>query len=98
MRLHQLFEGGMQKRSHSSLHCCGLPYVQLSRSLFLGVKYALLLNTPLGATDQIQTQAIHYKTEWTGSRGRVQRGCRPVVLDMVTLTRLVTMLYNRNLI
>lgn len=28
--LHQLFERGMHKRSHSSLHCCGLPYVQLS--------------------------------------------------------------------
>lgn len=36
--LHQLFERGMYKRSHSSLHCCGLPYVQLFRSLFLSVK------------------------------------------------------------
>lgn len=55
--LHQLFERGMHKRSHSSLHCCGLPYVQLC--LFSLCKIGNITQYASGATDHIQTYAIH---------------------------------------
>lgn len=60
--LHQLFERGMHKRSHSSLRCCGLPYVQLSLSLFSSFPLCKIDNITQhtsGATDRTQTYATN---------------------------------------
>lgn len=106
MGLHQLFEGGMQKKSHSSLHCCGLPCVLQSRSPSLSVKVRIITQHTSGAADQIQTSSSrddegnHWSVcdgKKTCHRGKKSGGSKDVTMaEFHEKLKLALLKYNNN--